>query len=288
MGKGVRRSVCAITLLAFIVVLLRGGDGWNDPATHYDALGVRPDATSAAIRKAFRERAKTVHPDKSSNALGSEEATRRFNFLSAASEVLGDEASRAQYDQQLAEARRARAAVSESRWAHVTARIQNRGAAFAVALMLSALGAVALAIEYGIARWVLRASGAFAIACSAAALVLALLRRAAPRVGVNADSVLRWARHGVYDAPLAAAACRSPSFPVERMRARTAGFAIPAAPSSWLSPNSFADSASFFSIRASTVSLVPWYETPISLAKPLSVPAWFGFPTFMKVRPFGR
>ena len=206
MGKGVRRSVCAITLLAFIVVLLRGGDGWNDPATHYDALGVRPDATSAAIRKAFRERAKTVHPDKSSNALGSEEATRRFNFLSAASEVLGDEASRAQYDQQLAEARRARAAVSESRWAHVTARIQNRGAAFAVALMLSALGAVALAIEYGIARWVLRASGAFAIACSAAALVLALLRRAAPRVGVNADSVLRWARHGVYDAPLAAAA----------------------------------------------------------------------------------
>ena len=205
--RSVPLCVVAAAALAWIVVALRGGGGgWSDPATHYDALGVRPDATSAAIRKAFRERAKAVHPDKTSSALGSEEATRRFNFLSAASEVLGDEASRLEYDRQLAEVQRARAAVTQSRWAHATARVQNRGATFVLAVLLSALGAAALAIDYGVAQWALRAGTAFTVACAAVALVLALLRRAAPRVGPKADLVLLWLRDVVHDSPLAAAA----------------------------------------------------------------------------------
>lgn len=57
----------------------------------YDDLGVAPDATEAEIRAAYRQRAKTAHPDTG----GSREA---FDRISLAHEVLTDATRRARYD----------------------------------------------------------------------------------------------------------------------------------------------------------------------------------------------
>ena len=61
--------------------------------SHYDLLGVKPGATSAEIKKAFRQKAKQLHPDiaGSSNA----EAMRK---LIGAYQALSDVESRFRYD----------------------------------------------------------------------------------------------------------------------------------------------------------------------------------------------
>jgi|HubBroStandDraft_6_1064221.scaffolds.fasta_scaffold04429_18 curved DNA-binding protein CbpA len=58
----------------------------------YEALGVRRDADKAAIRKAYRAKAKAAHPD----AGGSAEA---FALLCLANEVLSSDRRRARYDE---------------------------------------------------------------------------------------------------------------------------------------------------------------------------------------------
>lgn len=58
----------------------------------YDVLGVNKNATDKEIKKAFREKAKTHHPDK-----GGDEA--EFKKINEAYDVLGDKQKRAQYDQ---------------------------------------------------------------------------------------------------------------------------------------------------------------------------------------------
>lgn len=58
---------------------------------YYAVLGVSPDATDKDISKAFRALARTHHPDQ-----GGDEA--RFKEISAAHEVLGDAATRKEYD----------------------------------------------------------------------------------------------------------------------------------------------------------------------------------------------
>ena len=59
--------------------------------SHYEVLGLSVGASAAAIRKAYRERAKHEHPDKG----GSDE---RFQRLQQAFEVLADTGARRQYD----------------------------------------------------------------------------------------------------------------------------------------------------------------------------------------------
>ncbi|MDH4139124.1 MAG: molecular chaperone DnaJ [Coriobacteriia bacterium] len=59
---------------------------------YYDILGVKKDASSDEIKKAFRKLARKYHPD----AGGSEE---RFKEVNEAYEVLSDSEKRAQYDQ---------------------------------------------------------------------------------------------------------------------------------------------------------------------------------------------
>ena len=62
----------------------------------YKALGVSKDASAAEIKKAFRTLAKKHHPDSNEN---DPKAEARFKEVSEAYDVLGDEASRKEYDE---------------------------------------------------------------------------------------------------------------------------------------------------------------------------------------------
>lgn len=61
----------------------------------YEILGVRREATAEEIRAAYRKLAKSSHPDLHPGDKG---AAERFKELSAANELLSDEAKRAQFD----------------------------------------------------------------------------------------------------------------------------------------------------------------------------------------------
>ena len=63
---------------------------------YYKALGVDPGADHKAITKAYRKLARQFHPDTNP---GNAPAEERFKEISAAYDVVGDEAKRAEYDQ---------------------------------------------------------------------------------------------------------------------------------------------------------------------------------------------
>ena len=58
---------------------------------HYDTLGIKPDATAADIKKAYRRRAGKAHPDKGGDGKEMAEINRAYA-------VLGDEQRRIEYD----------------------------------------------------------------------------------------------------------------------------------------------------------------------------------------------
>ena len=62
---------------------------------YYGALGVPQDADAAAIKKAYRQLARDLHPDKNPN---NAEAEARFKDVSEAYDVLSDPKRRAEYD----------------------------------------------------------------------------------------------------------------------------------------------------------------------------------------------
>ncbi len=62
----------------------------------YELLGVSPSANNAELRKAFRELSKRLHPDTTS--LPSDEATRQFQKVCEAYDLLSDPVLRANYD----------------------------------------------------------------------------------------------------------------------------------------------------------------------------------------------
>lgn len=61
---------------------------------YYETLGVKPDATEAEIKSAYRKLARKFHPDVSKEA----NAEERFKAVNEANEVLGDKQKRAHYD----------------------------------------------------------------------------------------------------------------------------------------------------------------------------------------------
>jgi len=62
----------------------------------YELLGVAPSANNAELRKAFRKLSKLLHPDTTS--LPSDEATRQFQNVCEAYDLLSDPVLRANYD----------------------------------------------------------------------------------------------------------------------------------------------------------------------------------------------
>ena len=66
--------------------------------THYDTLGLSPQASSEEIRKAYKRLAVKYHPDKN---LDDRLAEERFKRVNAAYQVLSDPRLKAHYDQQL-------------------------------------------------------------------------------------------------------------------------------------------------------------------------------------------
>ena len=63
---------------------------------YYETLGVERDAGEAEIKKAYRQRAKELHPDR--NPSDRAKAAEEFKQVSEAYEVLSDPQRRAQYD----------------------------------------------------------------------------------------------------------------------------------------------------------------------------------------------
>ena len=62
----------------------------------YELLGVSPCANNAELRKAFRQLSKRLHPDTTS--LPRDEATRQFQNVCEAYDLLSDPVLRANYD----------------------------------------------------------------------------------------------------------------------------------------------------------------------------------------------
>lgn len=69
--------------------------------THYDILGIAPDATPEQIKQAYRRIVRAHHPDRDSQDNG-----EKFRAARSAYDQLIDPARRNQYDAQLEAARR--------------------------------------------------------------------------------------------------------------------------------------------------------------------------------------
>jgi DnaJ-class molecular chaperone len=66
----------------------------RDPQGYYACLGVKPSATQAEIKAAYRVRAMELHPDRNPGR----DTTQRFQQLQRAYDVLFDSDSRTAYD----------------------------------------------------------------------------------------------------------------------------------------------------------------------------------------------
>ncbi len=70
-------------------------------ATHYDILGVSPNADAVALRKAYLHQARMHHPDFHAVDGQREDAEERMRLVNEAWAVVGDTTSRERYDRDL-------------------------------------------------------------------------------------------------------------------------------------------------------------------------------------------
>lgn len=84
----------SIVILVIIVILLPLAIADWDP---YEVIGVKRDASLGEIKKAYRELARKLHPDKSN--FSEEDASKRFIELNKAFNILKDPDRRSRYDQ---------------------------------------------------------------------------------------------------------------------------------------------------------------------------------------------
>ena len=92
-GHWMRRAIAAICCC---LAALAGAD------THYEVLGVATDVSAGALKKAYYGLARSLHPDKVTEANAKVEAELKFKRVAEAYGVLSDEAKRREYDQELA------------------------------------------------------------------------------------------------------------------------------------------------------------------------------------------
>ncbi|MES2634501.1 MAG: DnaJ domain-containing protein [Pseudomonadota bacterium] len=69
--------------------------------SHYQTLGVAPDASPDEVRRAYRQLAQKFHPDRNAGKASAQDSMARVN---GAYDVLGDAQKRGEYDQALAQA----------------------------------------------------------------------------------------------------------------------------------------------------------------------------------------
>lgn len=79
--------------------------------THYDILGITPAATQADVKSAYRKLALKLHPD---TGAASDQATRLFDLVTVAYNVLADPVQRKMYDSSLTTSTQPQSAPSPS------------------------------------------------------------------------------------------------------------------------------------------------------------------------------
>ena len=69
---------------------------------HYEVLGLKPDCSAAAIKKAYHKIARVCHPDKVDKAESAQAASAMwFRMVQEAYETLSDAVKRGKYDRSM-------------------------------------------------------------------------------------------------------------------------------------------------------------------------------------------
>ncbi|CAK0856971.1 unnamed protein product [Prorocentrum cordatum] len=95
-SKRWNERLCRLCVCCLIVVAPCTAEKYCGKDNCYELLGVRADADTFAIKRAYRKLSLKWHPDK--NVGKEEEATQMFTKIAAAYEVLSDDEMRASYD----------------------------------------------------------------------------------------------------------------------------------------------------------------------------------------------
>ena len=112
---------------------------------HYATLGLRPDATAAQIKQAFRKKALVSHPDRGGSHV-------RMRELNEAWGVLGDPAQRREYDSLRACAGGYRSVPATQAPTGPTRKATRRAARPRESLLVKTVGSLAMSGAFALGR----------------------------------------------------------------------------------------------------------------------------------------